>query len=601
MKGALQDREPSSSARPDRLRTESARPELPGSEGELIVVAIIADPDAVGLLNRTLAHSGDRVSVAANLAEGLTRISAQAPDVAFVDVTLGGNAGLAVVHHVRALSPGTTVLAVTRPERLELGVQAAALGSHGTLVLPLSGDDVLTALGDVRRRRSELAERTRIAEGQAGERAIAVLLADLAEVSDAPTRRAAAQRMAAVFQRRLAATRVLVYLLANEASRQLLKAAVVGEESGEPAFCDELELLRYASAQRMEVVRLALRREQLGLVLIESPNKSEAVNSAASSAATLALALVGAREQSSRGAMKDPESSAYTFAYFVDVAGREIDVARRHGRRFALATIAVQTARGVDSQSAREPTVDAAERVLAAVRDTDVLSRVDANEFYLLLPETGGLGAQACRRRVLEQLSVAGPFEVAMGLANFPHDGGDLSRLLRVAKHRADACAHSVVEVFGLARMPFAELLDALLGGVAVQSTRARPELEAPRYIELPAMDAIGVGLSAVREAARGGEVRVVATQHSGISIGGAVRAEVTRDIDGVRLDVIEVGSLRGAENADVLVIVAQHVCYVLIGRSEGGLVRAVHAADPLLADIVLARLGEATSTRLLD
>ena len=109
------------------------------------------------------------------------------------------------------------------------------------------------------------------------------------------------------------------------------------------------------------------------------------------------------------------------------------------------------------------------------------------------------------------------------------------------------------------------------------------------------------VGLSAVHEAARGGEVRVVATQHGGISIGGAVRAEVTREIEGVRLDVIEVSSLRGAENADVLVIVAQHVCYVLVGRSEGGLVRAVHAADPLLADTVLARLGEATSTRLLD
>ncbi len=40
--------------------------------------------------------------------------------------------------------------------------------------------------------------------------------------------------------------------------------------------------------------------------------------------------------------MKDPSSSAYTFAYFVDVAGREIDMARRHNRRFALATIGVQ-------------------------------------------------------------------------------------------------------------------------------------------------------------------------------------------------------------------------------------------------------------------
>src|SRR5262245_9696852 len=107
----------------------------PGASGdertgdELTVVAIVADPAAVSLLERALASTRGRLSMSANLAEGLTRITAEAPDVAFVDVTLGGNAGLAVVHHVRALSPGTTVFAITRADRLELGVQAAALGS----------------------------------------------------------------------------------------------------------------------------------------------------------------------------------------------------------------------------------------------------------------------------------------------------------------------------------------------------------------------------------------------------------------------------------------------------------------------------------------
>jgi ActR/RegA family two-component response regulator/GGDEF domain-containing protein len=583
------------------MRAHSRRPEVEARSDELSVVAIAADPEAIELIRRALVHTGDHVSTGSNLAEGLARISAEAPDVAFVDVTLGGNAGLAVVHHVRALSPGTTVFAITRPDRLELGVQAAALGSHGTLVLPLSGDEVLTALGEVRQRRGELAERVRIAEGQAGERAAAALCSDLAELTDAPTRRIAAERLTGVIKRRLGAGRVLVYLSASEASRQLLKAALLGETAGEPAFCDDLELLRYASAQGLEVMRLALRREQLGLVLIEAPTGGEALFGVAAAAATLAFAFIGAREQSSRGAMKDPESSAYTFAYFVDVAGREIDVARRHGRRFALATIAVQSVAKAEDGLGREPTVDAAERVLSAVRDTDVLARVDANEFYLLLPETGGLGAQACRRRVLEQLAAAGPFEVSMGLANFPHDGLDLSRLLRVAKHRADACLKSVVEIFHLQPLGFVELLDALLAHVAVRSSRATPALESPRYFELPAMDAIGIALAAVREAARGGEVRVVATQHAGMSIGGAVRAEVSRDLDGVRLDVVEVAQFAGAENADVLVIIAQHVCYVLAGRSESGLVRAVHAADPLLADALLTRLGELSSMRLLD
>ncbi len=584
----------------DAPRPPSRLPKSSVANEELGVVAIAADQEAIALIQRALVHTNDRVSVGSNLAEGLARISSEAPDVAFIDVTLGGNAGLAVVHHVRALSPGTTVFAITRPDRLELGVQAAALGSHGTLVLPLSGDEVLTALAEVRQRRGELAERARIAEGQAGELAASALCAEIAELTDAPTRRSAAERLTSVLRRRFGARRVLVYLCASDASRQLLKAALLGPSGAEPAFCDDLELLRYASAERLEVMRLALRREQLGLVLFDAPASSEALLAVAASAITLAFAFIGAREQSSRGAMKDPESSAYTFAYFVDVAGREIDVARRHGRRFALATIAVQS-RAKDESFAREPTVDAAERVLSAVRDTDVLARVDANEFYLLLPETGGLGAQACRRRVLEQLEAAGPFEVAMGLANFPHDGLDLSRLLRVAKHRADACEKSVVETFHLQPLGFVELLDALLAHVAVRSSRARSELEYPRYIELPAMDAVGIAVAAVREAARGGETRVIATQHAGMSIGGAVRAEVTRDLEGVKLDVVEVSNVPGAENADVLVIVAQHVCYVLAGRSESGLVRAVHAADPLLADALLARLGELTSLRLLD
>ena len=82
--------------------------------------------------------------------------------------------------------------------------------------------------------------------------------------------------------------------------------------------------------------------------------------------------------------MKDPRSSAYTFAYFVDVAGREIDISRRHRRRFALATIGVHARK----RARRRAGADAwppSEGVLGAVRDTDVLARVDANEFYLLL------------------------------------------------------------------------------------------------------------------------------------------------------------------------------------------------------------------------
>src|SRR5262245_31584715 len=167
-----------------------------GADGELQVVAVVRDPAAIDLLEGALVHSGDRLSLASELSDGLTLVSAQVPDVALVDVTLGDAAGLAVVHHIRALSPQTAVFAITRPEKLELGMQAMALGSAGTLVLPLSGDDVLTALSDVRQRRAERAERAELLRTKDGEKALAALAAEVAELGDLVSQRALAERLA---------------------------------------------------------------------------------------------------------------------------------------------------------------------------------------------------------------------------------------------------------------------------------------------------------------------------------------------------------------------------------------------------------------------
>src|SRR6187402_1788983 len=419
-------------------------------------------------MGRTLGQSGDRLSVATDLAEGLVRISSQVPDVAFVDVTMGDGAGLAVLHHVRALAPHVTVFALTAAESLALGVQATALGSAGTLVLPLSGDELMNALADVRTRLAERDERLRLERAAAAASRHVALVEQVAELADAPTRRDAAERLSEILTTGLGLRLSAVYVPAAEGSRQLMRVAARGALADAPSFCDEMELLNHAREHRLDTLRLALRREQSGMVLLGKTADGRSANVAfpllplLSAQATTALALIGAREQSHRGAMKDPSSSAYTFAYFVDVAGREIDMARRHGRRCSLATVGLelQPDSGVGDET--EPTVFGAERVLGAVRDTDVLARVDANEFYLLLPETGGPGAHACRRRILAQLGTVGgasQFSTAVGIATFPHDGSDLSQLLRVAKFRADASRSSVVHTMGLAALPLGKLV----------------------------------------------------------------------------------------------------------------------------------------------
>ncbi len=424
------------------------------------------------------------------------------------------------------------------------------------------------------------------------------LVADLTEIGEAASIREAADRLAELLASALGATPVVVYLCANDEGRQLVRTAVQGTAEGAPTFSAELDVLDYARTRGLEVMRLSLRREQLGLVLLGGVPRTPALRTALavlSGIGTLALSLARTRERSSRAAMKDPSSSSYTFAYFVDVAGREIAMARRHGRRFALATITVEPRPGA-APFGREPTLEVAERVIGAVRDTDVLARVDASEFYLLLPETGGIGALACRRRVLRALSAGAAgraLDSDMGLATFPHDGTDLSRLLRVAKHRAEASARSVVETYGLRDLSLTALVDALLGPLSLRPGQAGDELDVPRYIELPVMDAVGVALAAVREAVRGGNARVVATQHPGLSVGSAVRAEIVRDMAGVSLEIVDVGTLTGGENLDVLAVVAEHATYALVGRCQAGLVRAVHAADPALVDLLVERLGE--------
>jgi DNA-binding response OmpR family regulator len=597
---------------------------------DLHVVAIVADAHTIELMERVIVGSFDRLTVATDLAEGLARAASEVPDLVFVDVTLGKNAGLAVVHHLRAVSPGVQVYALARAEHLAIGAQAVALGGAGVLVMPLSGDELLTAMADVRTRRAEREERLRLERQNAASNRAASVVARIAEIADARNRREGAERLAEVLVQGAGAKLALIYLPAGEGSRQLMRAAMLGEAADAPSFCDDMEVLGYASERGLEVVRLTVQREHYGLVLLGGlPHRVDEeplplVELVATQAAT-ALALIGEREKSNRGAMKDPSSRAYTFAYFVDVAGREIDKARRHKRRFALATLTVE----IDSQalprvdvaiddplpsselttSEREPSVETAERVLGVVRDTDVLARVDEHEFYLLLPETGGMGAHTCRRRILRQLgglggvrrSDGGGFALTMGVATFPHDGGDLSQLLRVAKHRAEVSSGSVVRRLGLERMTLSDVVDSLFWSVSDPASRKDHGIEWPRSIELPVMDLAGLAIGAVNDALRGGSVRVVASLRSGMCVGSAVRSALGIDRDDVRCDLVDVTGVPSCDDLEVLCMVAEHGAYVLLGRAERHLVRAVHTADPVLADLVMQRLGEAAGMRLVD
>ncbi|MCC6217780.1 MAG: diguanylate cyclase [Polyangiaceae bacterium] len=602
----------------------------------LHLLALVADAPAAALLRGVTAAAGDHLDVVSELPAGLAQAAAEAPDAVFVEVSLAAGAGLAAVHHLRALLPSVSVIALAPPAALELATQAVALGGVALLLLPLSGDEVLSALALVRERAANRDARRALelsANRTAGGLA---LVARLATASAAPTRRAAAEQALAAVLHHGPAHAAAIYAPAGEASSQLVRLAHAGLAPEPPAHCDELAVLEHAATHDLAVLRPP--GLSAGALLVLAPADPEdplPLADAVTSQLALLLALTDAREQSSRGAMKDPSSSAYTFAYFVDVAGREIDKARRHARRFALATIALpalpppppasqaptvaperaRSAPGLPrpapppasaptSSQSFHPSVAIADQILGAVRDTDVLARVDDDEFYLLMPETGGLGANTCRRRIARRLTGLAPDAggaASIGVATFPHDGTDLSLLLRVAKSRAEATRRSIVTTRALDRLPLAELVDALLEHAEDAPPAGAADPGAPRGIELPAIDLVGLALGAVAEALRGGAARVVATQRHGISVGSAVRALVGREDTTSQWECVDLGQSHGLVDVEALVIVAEHGGYVLVGRATGGGVRAVHAADPVLADLVIERLSEASGRRLAD
>jgi hypothetical protein len=125
--------------------------------------------------------------------------------------------------------------------------------------------------------------------------------------------------------------------------------------------------------------------------------------------------------------------------------------------------------------------------------------------------------------------------------------------------------------------------------------------MEAPQLITLPMLDAVGLALAVVNEACRGGETTVVAAVHAGMSLGGATRGGINPDRDQLKVEIVDLSAHSSCRGLEVLVVIAEHGVYSLLGRSSGGNLRALHSAEPVLADLLVQRLGELVRTRLLD
>lgn len=587
-----------------------------GGRGDdrITVLAIVADAASRALLPKVI--TDDLLLMTDDLAEGLTLAESRRPDAAFIEIDIGEGAGLAMIHHLKAVAPQSTVFALASLTELEAAANAVALGGAGLLLMPVGGDEILSSLATVRARLAEQAMIVDLEQAATLHSRAAGWMARIAELADCPSSSAAAQQLIDVLLEATGAEGAAVYLDTGEKkNNELLRVATSSRLEHLPPFGMEPDILEHTRRERLLVVPLALRTLRVGHVVLlhaaervesrSGPTTIRPTTSRASRAsridglvkllvtqATAAFALLAERELERAGGavMKDPGSSAYSFTYYVDVAGREIDKARRFGRRFAIATVAFE---GTAPMSPPEM----ADLLLRAARDTDVLARVDEHEFHILMPETDGLGAHACRRRVLARMGERGerPQNLLVGIATFPHDGQDLGQLLRVARRRAEATRGSIVHRLRVDQTSLLDLLDVVAWDI---EPPASGELMAPWPLELSLSDAAALATAAVQDAMRGGATLLAVAHHEGLSLGSAVRLALGSARENVTLHAIDVRASQG-EDIEALSIIAEHGAYALIGRNQGGILRGFHAADPLLSDVLAERLGRAAGLRI--
>lgn len=415
----------------------------------LSVLLVTEDGATAGLVAAAVRPWNDPFEVTADAADAMERSSRC--DVVLIDLTVQGGGGLALLHFLHARDPSIAIVAMVPSGDAEAEGVAHALGVSATVPLPLTGDELLTVLSPLREKKAAAESTAKIPKVRADG-------ADLTGVLNAQD-------------------------LAELANALAIACAAITAGPARVVFDDGRggEVHAHAGEGEARVSRdLTVRDEFLGTLFLARPDaNSTELERALSAAGALAVALKKA-DSIAREGIKDPETSAYTFAYFVDVAGREIERARRYDRRFGLLTFTIdnhaELATEESASALRESMRELVDTILDTVRDSDVLAHVEVDEFYLLLPETGRLGALACRRRIAEKqqrraelarLEGRPALAVSVGVASFPRDGRDLTTLLFAARKRGRIAQNSAV-----AAVRVGGTLDAVLGALL----RVRPE-----------------------------------------------------------------------------------------------------------------------------
>ena len=187
-----------------------------------------------------------------------------------------------------------------------------------------------------------------------------------------------------------------------------------------------------------------------------------------------------------RRSLRDPETRAYSRAYFEDAVRNEIQKAHRFGQRLSIARIALEAPDDQASQGSRladRERVEAARRIEGSLRSTDLLGSGDHGEFLVLLPQTDALGAGVLTQRMRAAFQALWEGReaptVRIASATYPIDGTQLESLTKVLDERAREAEQSLLAQRSefARRQAFDPMLDRLLELGSIESTATEGQI----------------------------------------------------------------------------------------------------------------------------
>jgi diguanylate cyclase (GGDEF)-like protein len=195
--------------------------------------------------------------------------------------------------------------------------------------------------------------------------------------------------------------------------------------------------------------------------------------------------------------LRDPETRAYSAAFLEDYLEKERYKAGRFRRPLSVIFLVIDNFHFLMEKTRESLVVGSlggvVEAIRKALRDSDLIARIEPNRFCIVLPETDAFGAVLTVRRLrkairdkcrIQYLGTEYKLQTMFLTATYPQEGRDFSELLQVVEEKYTRLQKSPLNRLHLMEKPFWDGFDILVGKLAFYDQLARGE-EVPYFARI--------------------------------------------------------------------------------------------------------------------